>query len=1309
MRGALLRVILVVLAVMGPLSAPASAQGGSPKSTLTGTVVDTGGGVLPGATVVVTNTATNVETSAVTNTAGAFDVPALDAGKYSVTVSLNGFRTSVTTDLELLAATTRSVKVTLEVGAISEAVEVRGGAQLVQTQSTAVSATIRTDQMATLPLVARNALNFVVFLPGVDTSTANHSQRSSTVMGLPQSTLSITVDGASVQDKYTRSGDGFFANLQPRLDMVEEVTVSAATPGADSSGQGAVQIKFVTRSGTNKFVGSAYWYARHPNLNTNNYFNTRNNLPKNELILNQYGVREGGPLVIPGVYDGRGKAFFFFNMEQLRFPLSNTRTRIILSPQAQQGIFQYAVSGAVRQVNLLEVAARSGQTSTFDPTIAGLLSKIRASTGTTGVVNDRTDPNLQDYLWQPESLRIDNVPTTRLDFNLTSKHRLSASYSYQGQRLTPNLFGNDEPNFPGLANSAELYSAVSRGSATLRSTLGTKVVHELIFGVSYAPVYFADSVTAEQFTDQAGFDIVFPNIAPNIAPTGVTTNRTHSSRNGKSWNIDNTVNWLLGKHSLQFGQSFTRTSGWMKNQNIVPQIGLGVDASDPANAMFTNANFPGAANADLTNARAMYSLLTGRVTSIGSEVRLDGATGQYVYMGAGRTSEHQDELGLFIQDSWRLRPNLTINAGLRWQVAFPFQADTSVYSMNSLADLCGVSGPGNGPGGRGCNLYNPGVFNSGGGVPVYQQYDAGNPGYQTEYDNFAPNVGVAWQPSVQNGWLRALLGDPNMATLRASVGVAYNSDGLGFFRDVYNANPGSTVSTTRSAASAQFPLVPAGETWPVLFRDQGRLGPSPDLPTAPIYPMAINFANGVNLLDPAFRTPLARSYSFGLQRALSRQMVVEVRYVGTRLVDGTATENWNCAGVPGQNNQCTARDFTNNGFLDEFKLAQQNLQVAIGQGCGQPGRPACSFAYQGPGTGTSPLPIYLANFNGTSRAQSGDAARYTGTNWTNTARIEDLAARNPNPGGAANALYGNATFRANLEAAGLPRNFFVLNPDVNNALITTNGNTTKYDSLQINLRRLLSGGLTMDANYTLATRTASTLDDLRVPRPLIRSTDGVPQALKITANYELPFGRGKRFGSNSSAWLDAAIGGWSLNLTGRVQSGSILNFGNVRVVGMTIDELQDAFEIRIDPATQIVYTLPQDIIDNTIKAFSTSATSATGYGALGEPSGRYLAPANGPDCIQTVRGDCAPHDVFVEGPIFTRFDLNVKKRFDFGGSRSFDLGLDVLNLFNAINFTAVAQTGSGATINQVTGAYQDPNVTFDPGGRLMQLVFRLNF
>jgi hypothetical protein len=1317
MRSALLRTALFALILVGTLESVAFAQGGSAKSTLSGTVADTAGGVIPGATVVVRNAATSLETATVTNATGVFDVPALDAGTYTITISLSGFKTSVLTDVELLAATTRSVKVTLDVGALAEAVEVRGGAQLVQTQSTAISSTIRTDQMTTLPLVARNALNFVVFLPGVDTSASNHSQRSSTIMGLPQSALSITVDGSSVQDKYARSGDGFFANLQPRLDMVEEVTVSSATAGAESSGQGSVQIKFVTRSGTNKFVGSAYEYTRHQNLNSNTFFNMRNGLPRNVIILNQYGAREGGPIVIPGWYDGRGKSFFFVNMEQLRYPLSNTRTRGILTPQAQQGVFRYAVAGAAREVNLFDVAARNAQTTTADPTIAALLTKIRSGASTTGVINNRTDLNVQDFVWQPESLRIDNVPTVRLDFNLGVRHRLSTSYSYQGQRLTPNLFGGDEPNFPGLANQAELYSAISRSSTSLRSTFGKNLVNELRFGWSNGPVYFADSVVAEQFADQGGFDFQFPNNT-GLSLANATTNRTHSSRNGKSWNLDNTINWLIGKHSLQFGESFTRTSGWMETQNLVPQLSFGVDATnDPANAMFVDANFPGASNQDLTNARALYGFLTGRVTQVGSEVRLDAA-GRYVYMGRARTEEHQDELGLFVQDSWRLRPNVTINAGLRWQLAFPFKADLSVFSRNTFEDLCGVSGLGNGPEGRGCNLFNPGV-GAGARVPTYLRYEGGDGGYKTEYTNFAPNVGVAWQPNVKDGWLRGLLGDPDLATLRASFGVAYNSDGLNFFRDVYNSNPGSTVSTSRTAASTQFPLVPAGGRWPLLLREPDRLGPSAGIPTEPVYPMAINFNSGVNLLDPSFRTPSTRSYSVGLQRALSTLMVVEVRYVGTRLLDGTTTENWNCAAFWTGNNNCT-RNFTSNGFLDEFRLAQQNLQVAIGQGCGQAGRPACSFAYQGPGTGTHPLPIYLANFNGAPRAQAGEASRYTGANWTSAARLEELAARNPTPGAAVNALFGNATFRTNLEAAGFPRNFFVLNPDVSNAFITTNGRFTQYDSLQINLRRLLSAGLTVDANYTFATRSDSRLDSLREARRRVRSLDAVPHALKITTNYELPIGRDKRFASGANTWLNGVIGNWSLNLTGRVQSGSILNFAaaagqpgataaNVRLVGMTVDELQDAFKVRIDPVTKIVYTLPQDIIENTIKAFSTSATSPTGYGALGAPSGRYLAPANGPDCIQEVRGDCAPADLLVEGPLFTRFDLNLKKRIPFAGTKSVDFGVDIFNIFNAINFTAIAETGAGATINQVNNFYNDPNVTFDPGGRLVQLVFRVNF
>ena len=124
-----------------------------------------------------------------------------------------------------------------------------------QTTSTAIATTIQVDQINRLPTATRNALNFVMFLPGVDTATIS---RNSTVDGLPQSSIAITLDGMSVQDDYQKTTGGFFARVPPRQDAVEEITVSSATPGADASGQGAVQIKFVTRSGTNVYKGTAY-------------------------------------------------------------------------------------------------------------------------------------------------------------------------------------------------------------------------------------------------------------------------------------------------------------------------------------------------------------------------------------------------------------------------------------------------------------------------------------------------------------------------------------------------------------------------------------------------------------------------------------------------------------------------------------------------------------------------------------------------------------------------------------------------------------------------------------------------------------------------------------------------------------------------------------------------------------------------------------------------------------------------------------------------------------------------------------------
>ena len=191
------------------------------------------------------------------------------------------------------------------------------------------------------------------------------------------------------------------------------------------------------------------------------------------------------------------------------------------------------------------------------------------------------------------------------------------------------------------------------------------------------------------------------------------------------------------------------------------------------------------------------------------------------------------------------------------------------------------------------------------------------------------------------------------------------------------------------------------------------------------------------------------------------------------------------------------------------------------------------------------------------------------------------------------------------------------------------------------------------------------------------------------------------------------VGGWEFYGSGRVQSGQLFDFGNTRLVGMTMKDLREAFNLRFDDSKGIAYILPQDIIDNTIRAFNVSATSATGYSDRGAPTGRYLAPANGPNCIQAFSGQCAPQNLFVTGPKFVRFDLSLKKQIRISERYNFEMRAEFLNAFNNINFfnpsTTATTTFSNANFMQVTEAYRDPSNTNDPGGRLVQIVARFNF
>ena len=1265
-------------------------------TTLSGVVKDSAGGVIPGATVVVKDNATGTTLEAVTNTTGVYSIPALQAGTYTVTASLTGFKTAQVNNVRIALDTPATVNMTLEVGQLTETVTVTSSTELVNTQTATVASTLNADQLNRMPTPTRNAINAVMFLPGINTATTNRESRAN---GLPESFVQITMDGVNNNDNFNRSTDGFFASVTPRQDAVEAVTVTMAAGGAQQGGSGAVQIQFQTRSGGNSFSGSLYEYFRHPSLNTNYFFNKVNNLPKNEVKLNQYGGRAGGPVYIPGVIDGRGKAFFFANYEQIRFPNSFTRTRTVLHERGLDGWFRYTNGSALNEVNVLALAANNGQLAVKDPTTASLLSKIAAATASTGTVNETADPMLNSYVFLSPGRLFEHQPTVRLDYNITDAHRLTATWAYIYAERDPDYLNGVDARFPGAPNYRLFSSTRPRYTATLRSTLSSNVVNELTMGITAlggASNFGNDSSNGPQtFEDQGGYAIDFSGNMPLI--NWHATNAP-SWRSAPSYTITNRLSWQRGNHSFQFGAEFLRNSAEENAKQIVPGIQLGMSTQfDPAAGLFTTANFPGASSGELADARDLYALLTGRVTAVTGQAALDPDTNKYVPFAARTRAGRIHMYSAFAQDSWRVTPTLTITAGLRWDVQTPFVALNDVMSAVTMDDVCGISGIGaNTTIYNRCNFFMPGA-NSGKQQVEYVQLTKGTQGYKTDWNNVAPNVSVAWRPNVQDGWLRTILGSPDQATLRAGWSVAYERQGMGQFTNVFGANPGSTITLTRDTNTG---LVPDGESWPVLLSQTNRLY-NADFNETPVFPILArpNRADSLTAFSPDIKIGRAMTWTVGVQRSLGDDMAMEVRYVGTRGDDQWSTLNYNT--IRGES-------LLNNGFLDEYRAAMANLRANNASGVSSR---SGSFAYFGAGTGTSPLPTYLAYFNG--RSDATNPAAYTGgtSTWRSTTFAGRLSPANPNPISAANDLNGNSTRRANALRAGLPANFFIPNPQMNAVNVRDSGAFSDYHALQIEIRRRLSRGLSANVNYQYAIEGGSAFDGFSFGRTMISSAN-VRHAIKGQFDWTLPVGRGQRYGADMHPVLDAIIGGWSINGVGRIQARTI-NFGNVRLVGMTVDELTDMYKFyqRTNASTgrTEVWMLPEDVILNTRRAFSVSNTTADGYSSLGAPQGRYIAPANSADCLQIVAGDCAPRTTLIRAPWFTRIDIGVTKRFALKGSMNIEVRGDVLNLFDNINFNPVANPGTGATIFQVTSAYTDASNTYDPGGRLGQLMIRFNW
>jgi hypothetical protein len=1289
--------------------------------SISGTVTDPSKAVVAGATVVVKNNATGIENTAISTDNGTFSVPALPSGIYTVTITAASFKKTMLNDVKVNVGTPSNVNVELEVGAVTETVTITGaGGELLQTQSATVGTTITGRQITELPFASRDALDLVLLLPG--TATPGRP-RTSSVNGLPKGSLNITLDGINVQDNNLKSSDGFFTYVRPRIDAIDEVTLSTATPGAESSGEGAVQIKFITRGGTNDFRGSLYWYHRNPALNANYYFNNLAGLPRDRILLNQYGGRVGGPVRIPGLYNGKDKTFFFTNIEQYRLPEQTTRQRTILNPLAETGLFTYGTGANARTVNLLALPTTgtgcSTCTTTIDPTIGNMLSRIRKSTSLGSLAT--LDPNRQQFSFTNTGGQRRYFTTVRFDHSISSKQHLENIWNYQAFRNGVDFLNSADPSFPGFIGGVGGQNSNRFSNSTaLRSTFTPTLINEARFGITGGSSLFRANMSPATYADQGGFAYTL-----GFGLTNPQANRSSSRRNSPVKQFEDTMTWSKGAHSINFGGTFSQINLWSFSQNnLVPQVTFGIDTNDPANALFNTANgaknLPGASSTDLTNAAAIYALLTGRVTGVAGNAYLD-ENGKFTPLGGYTERMRQREFGFFAQDSWRYRPNITLNYGARYEVEPSPTALNSVYALAPFSDVFGRGGT-NG-------LFNPTA--NGGRVPQFNQFNPGDKLYKTDWNNVAPSLGIAYTPNWKSGIMHSLLGAGGQTVLRAGYSISFVREGTAVMQTVLDTNPPSISDVSRlttNSSTGNYFIAP-GTLLRNLTPTSG-IGPTP---ASPAYPFSSTNPNDQMIaVNPSLKLGNVQSWTVGIQREIGKDMVFEARYVGNRGKDLWRLYSFNEINV------------IENGFMNEFRLAQQNLIANSASGVAAR---VGSFAYFGPGTGTSALPIILGYFRGcvpsatgacTSTYDPNSAAQYTSSNFTSSTFVNSLLPNQSAPQTLANNLFNNAGRRANALSANLSPTLFQVNPDfgVNGAFVVDNGGQSWYDGMTLELRRRMAKGLLIQGNYTYSKAESNAFASSSIVQAnygslrnkgldKVHSPFDIRHSFKVNWIYELPFGKNHSFLDHANGFVDKLVGGWEFHGTARVQSGSPFNLGNVQLVGMSLKELQHKVEIYKLPTGE-VYFFPQDLVLNTQRAFNQVvpglATSGNpfapqGYSSRGVPTGQYIAPAGSNGCLPVYTGACGYRNVVLYGPKFNRWDLSFVKKTRITETANLEFRTELLNAFNNINFK-VGSAGNDTTsvtnfsadaFGRTTTSYQDLSTTNDPGARLIQFVIRINF
>lgn len=885
--------VVASLFLMSAMTVFVSAQGTT--SRITGTVTDSSGAAVAGAVVTLTNEGTNAALTAQTSDSGVYAFDLLQVGTYTVSIEKQGFKKFVSTGNTINVNQSFTVNAAMEVGGLEEVVTVEGSVEQVQTSSSGnIGSTVDQKTLESLPIVGargRNPLDLLNFQPGI-VSGINSAGGGVHVNGSRDRAFNFTLDGIDINE--SSAGGSNFTPLRPNPDSIEEFQVVTSNFTAELGRSSGAQVTFVTRSGKNRVFGSVFEFYRTPELNANEYQNNLNGRPKDQFVQHIFGGSVGGPII-------KDKLFFFGNIQLLRSVDTAFITRAVYTQSARNGIFRY-VRGGQNSPSGTTTASVDQNGNALLPNCGGSVttnciatyninanSQTGAGTGnptatgldTTllGVINQTPLPNnfstgdglnTAGYTFGTPGRERQYDLVMKFDYKLNDKNAFYVRYG-QGEQ---NTFGDGganggRPIFPNTPNIVDTFRSPKNFAANYRWSPTSNITNEFIFGIND----FSFSFDTPQ--PDASIPYAFNNTAtPNI-------NFGYNARSVRTYQYIDNITWIKGDHVVKGGINFRYARAFDDRSGVggaVNQIEPRV-RFDPPTASYTAFALPtNAANginaaSDLARLRTTIADLLGRIGTYDQAFVTDpNNPNQFAPAGTRwNFTATYPEYDFYIQDTYKFRPNLTFDIGLRYEMKLTPKSD-------------------------GRPILAPDKPFTVGSAPANDITFVERELFENDLNNFSPSIGFAWDP-LKDG----------KTSIRANYRLAYDRFATFLFSSsIFQSAPGNTNVGGSTAFNSQGNLIRNG--LPNL---------APTRTPAELRRPDINQPASFTVIDPDLKFPEIHQFALSFQRELFSNTVLEINYLGKRGTNLIGGYNANQVNILASDPRCSGET-----FLSAFKSVQ---------------------------------------------------------------------------------------------------------------------------------------------------------------------------------------------------------------------------------------------------------------------------------------------------------------------------------------------------------------------------------------------------